>query len=479
MKKHKRYTALAFAGLLLAGFVASSVISYLVTADELSEHIAREALPLTSDNIYSEIQRDLLRSTLISSLMAHDTFLHDWTLSGEQNPARMNRYLREIRRKYDTTTAFFVSEDTRRYYHPGGVLKTVDPADPADRWYFRVRDMNEPYEINIDEDTADPSRLTIFVNYRVTSYAGDFLGAIGIGLGIERVAELIDTYQARYGRRIYFVDRTGRVTLRGDAFEGPTQIQQRSGLAGYATRILANPSAAFRYERADGATVYINSRRVPDFDWHLVVEQRQYAGDSRILSVMVVNVLVALALAATVLLLGGFTIRGYQRRLETMATTDSLTGAANRELFGMMYEQERKSATRRHEPLAVLAIDIDNFKSLNDSFGHQGGDRVMQELVARVRARVREADTICRWGGDEFVVLLSGCTGDDAVTTAESIREAVNAQPVRYGREPIHFSISVGVVEQSPGEELDSLMARADAALYRSKQDGRDRVSRD
>ncbi|MBA1148632.1 GGDEF domain-containing protein [Ectothiorhodospiraceae bacterium WFHF3C12] len=477
MKRHKRFTVLAFAALLLAGFVASSIISFLVARDELSERIATEALPLTSDNVYSEIQRDLLRSTLISSLMAHDTFLHDWIVGGETEPARMRRYLREIRGKYDATTAFFVSERSHRYYHPEGVLKTVSEADPADAWYFRVRAMNDPYEINIDQDTADRSRLTIFVNYRVTGYGGEFLGAIGIGLSVSRVAELIDTYQRRYGRRIYFVDREGQITLHGAAFEGSKRIQDRPGLAAYSTRILANPSAAFQFERADGVTTYINSRLVPALDWHLIVEQRQSAGDSPILSIMVVNVAVAIVLAMAVLLLGGFAIRGYQRRLETMATTDSLTGAANRQVFEMVFDQAAKAARRRGESVSLLALDIDAFKPLNDSYGHQGGDRVMQELVARVRRCIREADSVCRWGGDEFVVLLGGCRAADAAATAEKIRRAVADQPVRFGREQISATVSIGVAELAGGESLDDLMARADTALYAAKEAGRDTVT--
>ena len=202
MQQRKTYFAIALCTLLVLGFIATSTISYLVAHDSLSDQVTGESLPLTSDNIYSEIERDLLRSILISSLMANDTFVRDWTIEGEEDPEAIQRYLTEIQQEYDTTTAFFVSEATRNYYHPRGILKEVNENDPDDAWYFRVREMRDDYEINVDTDTADPSRLNIFINYRVHDFNGDYIGATGIGLAVDSVAQLIATYERRYGRTI-------------------------------------------------------------------------------------------------------------------------------------------------------------------------------------------------------------------------------------------------------------------------------------
>lgn len=126
---------------MVVGFLATSLTSYFVARDSISRNISEQMLPLTSDNIYSEIQRDLLRPILISSVMATDTFVRDWALSGEDDNTQIIAYLTEIQQEYDTITAFFVSENTRQYYHPSGVLKTVSENDPDDAWYFRVRNL--------------------------------------------------------------------------------------------------------------------------------------------------------------------------------------------------------------------------------------------------------------------------------------------------------------------------------------------------
>ncbi|MBI5178262.1 MAG: GGDEF domain-containing protein, partial [Nitrospinae bacterium] len=106
---------------LVSGFLVTSLASYYVSKSAMHDSIVKQALPLTSDNIYSEIQRDLLRPIFISSMMAQDTFLRDWALRGEKDVEAIVRYLTEVKNKYNTFTSFFVSERTRNYYHPTGI----------------------------------------------------------------------------------------------------------------------------------------------------------------------------------------------------------------------------------------------------------------------------------------------------------------------------------------------------------------------
>ena len=472
----KLYFAIALTALLVLGFIATSVISYFVAHDSLSDRIAEETLPLTSDNIYSEIERDLLRSILISSLMAHDTFVRDWTVGGEPEPDRIIRYLDEIQRKYGTTTTFFVSEKSRRYYHPSGILETVEREDPTDAWYFRVRSMSEPYEVNVDADSADPERLTIFINYRVADAAGNYIGVTGVGLAVNAVAQLIESYQQRYGRSIYFTDRNGAITLHGTGYTGAARIQDTPGMRGIAPRLLATSGTDARYVAADGRTVYVNSRLIPEFGWYLIVEQSESAAETRILNTLLLNIAIALGVTALVCITGWFTIRGYQLRLEEMATTDPLTGGANRQVFELLFAQATKVSHRRGADASLITLDIDDFKAINDSHGHEAGDAVLRTVGTIVRDHIRESDTVCRWGGDEFVVLLTDCDEQEARRIADKIRCAVKERPIRYAGRELHVTVSIGVAEHQYGEHLNAVLARADAALYEAKREGRDRV---
>lgn len=477
MPYRKLYFVAALIGVLVLGFIATSVIGYYVARDSLDQRISNETLPLTSDNVYSEIERDLLRSVLIASLMAHDTFLRDWTLEGENDRESILRYLAEIQDKHDTTTAFFVSEETRRYYHPDGVLRTVERGKPLDEWYFRVRDMDTPYEINVDHDTANPNRLTIFVNYRVQDYDGDYLGATGIGLAVESVAELIESYEQRYGRRIFFIDREGQVQLRGESYAGPERIREHPGLQSVATRILSSQNAAARYTDADGRTVHVNSRLIPEFDWYLIVEQAGSAANSRILNTLFLNIVIALVFAAIAIITAWFTVRGYQVRLEEMATRDELSGAASRQIFATLFEQVVRLSRRSASPISLIALDIDDFKRINDDYGHAAGDALIRTLAGIVNEHVRDSDTLCRWGGDEFLILLGDCGLDDAAAIAEKIRTAAAERGIRHGGQELVATVSAGVVQHDRHEDLTALIARADAAMYRSKNGGRNRVT--
>lgn len=462
--------------LVLAGFLSTTLFSYFVARESVSRQIADETLPLTSDNIYSEIQRDLLTPILISSLMARDTFLRDWALAGEETASPISRYLGEIQDKYHTITTFFISDRTLRYYHPSGILKTIDRDAPGDSWYFRARAMNEPYEINVDHDTADRSRLSIFINYKVRDYEGDFIGITGVGLSVDSVVELVDTYQRRYGRRIYFVTREGDIALHSGAEPHQRTLKDIPGLDNHVTQILTSPGTAFTYTPPGGEEVHLNSRLVPEFNWFLIVEQRDSPGEAKIENTLIINILISIAVSLVVLVLAYFTIRDYQRRLEEMATSDKLTGAASRQVFDTLFQRSARTAERRAYPLCVLVIDIDYFKAVNDNYGHQGGDAVLRGLSLLLRRLLRESDVICRWGGEEFLILLDDCSLDCANQKAEQVREAVAAQPVHFGREEIKVTVSIGVARYLPGESMDSLIHRADTALYAAKRGGRNRV---
>ena len=157
------------------------------------------------------------------------------------------------------------------------MLKTVSEEVPLDDWYFRVRQMPEDYEINLNTDEIDPSKLTVYINYRVYDYVGQSSAPPGSGSTSRVVGKLIETYEERYRRRIFFVDREGKVVLHGKAFDGPEDLHRMEGLAGLATQILTTPGGSYTAD-AGGRTLFLNSRYVPEFDWYLIVEQTPQSG---------------------------------------------------------------------------------------------------------------------------------------------------------------------------------------------------------
>ena len=171
-------------------------------------------------------------------------------------------------------------------------------------------------------------------------------------------------------------------------------------------------------------------------------------------------------------------------RLKRVGLTDSLTGVKNRRYLELRLQEEITRARRHDFALSCLYIDVDHFKKINDSAGHQGGDEVLQEVARRIKAELRLSDAMGRFGGEEFVVLLIDALQPHAMHVAERIRASVAQQPVALSEgNGIDVSVSIGVSELSAIERDHQkerigqlLIGRADEALYRAKAAGRNRV---
>ncbi|WP_370152959.1 diguanylate cyclase [Ferrovibrio sp.] len=471
----RRILIAVVSALLVFGFLATSLASYYVSRQSLRNAIVVNELPLTSDNIYSEIQKDLIRPVLISSVMSTDTFVRNWVLAGENDPDRMIEYLHDIRERYKAVTSFFVSEKTRIYYHADGILKTVREDEWRDEWYFRVRKLMQPYEINVDPDLANQDVMTIFINYRVRDSNGNFIGVTGIGLTVNAVRHLIDEYQNRFGRTIYFADAVGRIVLKGDRGISEERIDDRGLPARQLQQWTQTGSRTVEVQHA-GREYLLNVRFIPELNWYLLVEKDETGVMAGIRNALYVNLLICAVITGIVLLALWLTVTRFQRRLEAMATTDKLTGAATRHAYDILSDQAVRDAGRLRQPLSAVMLDIDRFKDINDSHGHLAGDRILCGVANAMRASLRSSDTICRWGGEEFLVMLRNCDLHNAARIAETIRQTVEQAAFDYNGRAIPVTVSLGVARLLPGQGVDDLVGDADAALYRAKQAGRNCV---
>ena len=178
----------------------------------------------------------------------------------------------------------------------------------------------------------------------------------------------------------------------------------------------------------------------------------------------------------------GFLLMQKERAIEiqrVQANQDALTGIYNRRALMSELRRIIDLAVLRRESLSMLMLDIDHFKRVNDTHGHQVGDEVIGVICQRVKARLRRGDLFARFGGEEFVVVLPGTKLGDAHTVAEAIRGVIAAEPIQVGEIRIPVTISIGiqsVQSVTNTTSVDELIAACDAALYRAKQNGRNRV---
>ncbi|MFN3580419.1 MAG: GGDEF domain-containing protein, partial [Pseudomonas sp.] len=164
--------------------------------------------------------------------------------------------------------------------------------------------------------------------------------------------------------------------------------------------------------------------------------------------------------------------------LKHLALRDALTGIPNRRAILEELEREIDRARRTDTSLAIAIIDLDHFKSINDQHGHLAGDEVLRHCVEQMKRRLRQADNLGRYGGEEFLLLMPGATVEGAMTAVEGLREAIAGNHTHFGELTIAQSFSAGVWVGVPStdDNGNSLIAQADAALYQCKAAGRNAV---
>ena len=175
----------------------------------------------------------------------------------------------------------------------------------------------------------------------------------------------------------------------------------------------------------------------------------------------------------------GFLLMSKQRddeRMERLATTDDLTGLLNRRAFFAQADAARMLALRQGQPIALLMLDLDHFKQINDRFGHATGDEALVKFSATCRAALREHDILGRLGGEEFALALPATNLAGALRTAERLRQGVMETQLLTCGNSYTMTVSIGLVVIDPNDDLPSSLARADNALYQAKRAGRNRV---
>jgi diguanylate cyclase (GGDEF)-like protein len=165
-----------------------------------------------------------------------------------------------------------------------------------------------------------------------------------------------------------------------------------------------------------------------------------------------------------------------QAQLQRHATTDPLTGLMNRRRLRGVWMQAEHEGRRGSFPLSIVLCDIDHFKSINDKYGHEAGDQVLRKMGQLIPREVRTGDSVCRWGGEEFLLLLPNSDKASAAATANRIRETIAATPLSIGTQHLNVTVTMGIATLMGDEKFEAAAHRADVALYAGKAAGRNRV---
>lgn len=459
--------------LLFIGFFTTSFFSYKIATDLAKNELKYKSLPLSSDNVYSEIQRDILKPNLVSSLMAQDTFMINWMIDGEQDIKQITTYLSTIMNKYNTSSSFLVSDKTKNYYYPKGILKEMSPNNKRDIWFYRVKNIVDEYESNIDIDLAANDSITIFTNYKVKDFNGNFLGATGVGLKTSHVSNLLKTYKEKYNHEIYLINKDNKILI------SSKDKQDTYSKDNFMHKVINtfNKNDLSTQEYYKNSEKYIlNIRYIDELNLYLCVEAKEGYFTKELEETFYINILIFSIIILIIMVFIILYIKRQQEILKNIAKTDKLTSLQNRNNFDSIFEGLFNSKRKDEKDLTILIFDIDNFKKINDEFGHLVGDKVLIEVANIFKSTFRNSDILVRWGGDEFVALLPKIKEEKAYRLTKKLSQNINNNETLFNLLKQKITISVGLHSKNEETSKEELFLKADKNLYQAKQEGRDKI---
>lgn len=461
-------------GLLLILSLSLSLINYMISLNSVQKDLVNRALPLSVDNIYTEIQTHLIEPSLISSMMASDTFVKDWLVHEEDNSEKITSYLETIRNKYGLFVTFLVSEKTKRYYTHKGFLETLEQNKTDNKWYFQFKDSPEEHEINLDYNGNIDNSLMMFLNYKIFDSKYHLLGATGIGHKISYIDGMLKRFREDYKFKVCFLNEEGDVVLSERNTNHIQKIQEDPEWLKVRDDILSSSSKLLKYKRNSDDYI-LKTKYIPELHLYLLVEAKISDFTDNVHQAFYFNVSVSLLFTLIVAVIILITIKNYNEKLTFMAKHDPLTELYNRRSFEEKIQHLHQLSKRNKESLSFLFLDMDNFKQINDKYGHSVGDEVLKRIAEILEQHVRQTDLVARWGGEEFIVALSTQL-ENAHKIAEKLRIAITTDIVLNELVEENVTASLGVTQCKEDEPLEHVIVRVDNAMYEAKRDGKNKV---
>lgn len=473
--KNNFYIVITISILMVALSISISFINFMVSLRSTEADLKNRSLPLTVDNIYTEIQKHVIEPNLVASMMAHDTFLQDWLINDEQNSDKITRYLETIKNKYWMFVTFLVSEKTQSYYTNNGFLEHLSPSKPNNEWYFKFIKLQGDNEINLDFNNNLDNSLIMFINHKIYDHNYHYVGATGIGIKVSYINDMLKRFRQEYNFTVMFLNEQGDIVLSERTDTKIQNISTRPELNRLMDQIIVKNSKIIEYQK-NGETYLLKTKYIPELNLYLLVEAKLDYFIREVRQTFYINLTLSLIATLIIVLIIIRMIKGYNKKLEFMARHDSLTGLLNRNAFNDSIHDFILLAKRDLTPFSLIFFDIDNFKIINDTLGHQTGDAVLIRIADVLKTRLRRTDIIGRWGGEEFIIGLINTDLENAKVIAETLRKSFEEDTGLLHLCTFPVTASFGVVTLSSNDSADTLLARADLAMYRAKGLGKNRI---
>jgi len=462
--------------LLLLLSISLSFVNYMVTLKSTQEHLKNASLPLSTDNIYSEIQTHLIEPNLVASMMAQDTFLKDWFVNGAEDEEKIKAYLESIKNRYGMSTVFLASQNTQNYYLPRGFIEKMNEDNPTNAWYYEFKEGVAAHEINIDFNKNIDNSMFMFINHKIFNEKFHMLGVTGVGLKISYIDEMLKRFREDYKFKVFFVNEAGEVVLFERGQDSLKNLKEDKNLNEYKGKLVSHKGYTLKYQNDVGEEYLVHSKYIPELNLYLLVQAKVSDFTTEVLRTFYMNFALSLFVTLLIIFIIARMIRHQNLKLEALANSDELTSLPNRRIFDEKLKQLLLLNERKKINTSILFFDIDNFKKVNDKFGHSIGDKVLKRIAKIMKESIRQSDFYARWGGEEFIVAFVNSSLEDSKKTSEKLRVSIenDKQLLFLVKEGITASFGLTQIEEK--DTLESALKRVDSSLYEAKGSGKNRV---
>ncbi len=494
MRSTRMFVILSVA--VLVGFLILTASHALQNGRRIRQFIYEHELPSIGLAVAANLDRTAAKYHRVGEELLRDGFLRDWILDGEQNEQELRAFMEETRARHNMLDASIVSDRTETYYGTDGRTLRLSPRNwERDGWYYSYRELMP--ESNIDAwYYPETGEIGMWVNVPIRDLDGRFLGVTGGGIDATEFSETMHSYDDHPGIVVYMARPDGQLVYATDRSLLAQPVKHLDELwdGAMIPRLqrseLGSQGVVIRPEGSRGPMLWL--RYMQPWDTYLIVEHTPERLTARTWNEMLRTLLTSGLLATSLYAIALITIlrarrkiavqaaelEDKNRQLNHLAGTDMLTGLYNRLRFTELVGQELARVERTGEESSLVILDLDYFKDVNDRYGHPNGDLVLCETAEIVRDQIRKTDTLARFGGEEFSVLLPGTSAEGARQVAEKIRQAIEQHRFSGAMQDLRMTASFGIAQLAAHEGIsfDSAYQEADEALYRAKRNGRNQV---
>lgn len=418
--------------------------------------------------VFSLIVDELLRPLHIAETTYKSGEFVPFLNQEQPNEATLVKTLKEYEETFDLVF-FAASEKARKQYFSNG--RQIDLIEGEVSWYFQAIEDERDFLA----DLGDVDDVHLFFDFKVYNDAEEFLGIVGVGKSMQRFLAEFENYKNKHGYDFMFVDEKNRILLssRENLLTAEGDLTQLKSLSWYnqISKRNAGTLNSILIEE-EGKSFLLSEVQLQSLNWRVILLLPLESKQNQLTQIFLNNLLTIILVIVffTLLVLGLSRYLG--EKISKHVDIDHLSQLPNRRFVESRFTKLREQNAK----LSLIVVDIDHFKSINDNYGHNVGDVVIQEISKILQADIRTNDIAARWGGEEFVLVLPGASFKIAVDIAERLRVILAKTDLHIEDETLHITASFGVTYSEGNHDLIDLVEIADDLLYQAKREGRNCV---